>query len=234
VAVDAAHYGLPQRRKRLFYLGFSQSHFSDAQQRLSAALQAFISASEPATILLRDAIGDLPVLEPSTHRNAPYHESDRTGYAITWHDLTGASDYVQKINRGRKHVIVFNHKARYNNDRDIMIFGKLGQGEDSLAPQIKDLMPYSSRNHVFKDKYFRLKAFEPCRTITAHMRWDCNSYIHPEQPRGLTAREAARVQGFPDDYVFTGTFQRLYQQIGNAVPPVLAHRIAGVILKHLK
>jgi DNA (cytosine-5)-methyltransferase 1 len=94
-------------------------------------------------------------------------------------------------------------------------------------------MPYRSRNHIFKDKYFKLRYDEPCRTITAHMRFDCNMYIHPEQPRGLTVREAARVQGFPDDYAFAGTFQRLYQQVGNAVPPPMAQDIAVAIKRSL-
>jgi DNA (cytosine-5)-methyltransferase 1 len=109
----------------------------------------------------------------------------------------------------------------------------LNPGENSLSPQIADLMPYKTRNHIFTDKYFRLRYNEPSKTITAHMRWDCNSYIHPEQPRGLTAREAARLQSFPDDYVFAGTFQRLYQQIGNAVPPILASLLGTHILRHL-
>ena len=90
-------------------------------------------------------------------------------------------------------------------------------------------MPYTSRQHIFHDKYYRLRFECVCRTITAHMRFDCNSYIHPEQARGLTVREAARIQGFPDDYVIAGTFQRLYQQIGNAVPPPLASCIAKAI-----
>ena len=83
-------------------------------------------------------------------------------------------------------------------------------------------MPYVSRKDIFVDKYFKLSFERPSRTITAHMRYDCNTYIHPSQARGLTAREAARIQSFPDDDVFVGTFQRIYQQIGNAVPPLLA------------
>ena len=143
--------------------------------------------------------------------------------------LGSESDYVKDINSKDKSLIIFNHKARYNNDRDIEIFSRLKPGEDSTAPSIQDINPYRSRNGIFKDKYFKLRPDFPCKTITAHMRLDCNMYIHPTQPRGLTVREAARVQGFPDNYVFCGTLQAMYRQVGNAVPPPLAKVLASAI-----
>jgi DNA (cytosine-5)-methyltransferase 1 len=60
---------------------------------------------------------------------------------------------------------------------------------------------------------------------------DCNTYIHPLEHRGLTPREAARVQSFPDDYRFKGTFTQWYRQIGNAVPPILAENLAQAMLE---
>src|SRR5439155_14791622 len=137
--------------------------------------------------------------------NTPELEGEETGYSIAFHELKGASPFVRRINHGRQTTVLFNHKARFNNDRDRRIFATLNQGEDSLTASIQAIMPYRGRNHIFKDKYFKLRETEPCKTITAHMRWDCNMYIHPTQARGLTAREAARVQGFPDDYVLAGT-----------------------------
>jgi DNA (cytosine-5)-methyltransferase 1 len=59
-------------------------------------------------------------------------------------------------------------------------------------------------------------------------------YIHPTQPRGLTPRESARVQTFPDNYVFKGTLGQWYQQIGNAVPPLLAFQVAEALKTALK
>ena len=61
------------------------------------------------------------------------------------------------------------------------------------------------------------------------MRLDCNMYIHPTQARGLTPREAARIQGFPDNYIFSGRSNKTYEQIGNAVPPPLAQTIGESI-----
>ncbi len=95
-------------------------------------------------------------------------------------------------------------------------------------------MPYKSRNHIFKDKYYKLNENEVCKTITSHMKFDCNMYIHPTEPRGLTPREAARIQTFPDDYIFYGSQNGWYAQIGNAVPVKLAEIIGKHIIKYLQ
>ena len=76
-------------------------------------------------------------------------------------------------------------------------------------------------------------ADKPCRTITAHLQMDCLSHIHPTQVRTITPREAARIQSFPDDYVFLGPYLKTYMQIGNAVPPIMARQIAKVIHRYL-
>ena len=94
-------------------------------------------------------------------------------------------------------------------------------------------MPYKHRNHIFKDKYFKLIENKPSRTITAHLKMDCHSHIHPRQVRSITPREAARIQSFPDDYVFLGAYLKTYMQIGNAVPPVMARGIAKILKKYL-
>ena len=128
---------------------------------------------------------------------------------------------------------MFNHKARYCSDVNYEIFKRLDQGEDSTSPKIADIMPYSHRNGIFKDKYYKLYADKPCRTITAHLRMDCLSHIHPYQIRSITPREAARVQSFPDDYLFLGAYLKTYMQIGNAVPVIMARKIASVLKKYV-
>ena len=76
----------------------------------------------------------------------------------------------------------------------------LNPGEDASNEKIADIMPYKNRLHCFKDKYYKLIPDRPSRTITAHLRMDCHSHIHPYQIRAITPREAARCQSFPDDY----------------------------------
>ena len=94
-------------------------------------------------------------------------------------------------------------------------------------------MPYGRRNSIFKDKYFKLREDEICKTITSHMKSDCNMYIHPWAARGLSPREAARIQTFPDDYVIYGAQNSWYAQVGNAVPVKLAEAIGASIMEFL-
>ena len=142
--------------------------------------------------------------------------------------------YINLINQNRDINITCNHKSRYNNDRDIEIYSRLLPGDKSDDPKIADIMPYKNRNHIFKDKYFKLEPDKVCKTITAHMKFDCNMYIHPSQSRGLTPREAARIQSYPDDYYFRGSFTKTYMQVGNSVPPLLGRAIATVLKKYIK
>jgi DNA (cytosine-5)-methyltransferase 1 len=86
---------------------------------------------------------------------------------------------------------------------------------------------------MFKDKYYKLDEKKICKTITSHMKFDCNMYIHPTQSRGLSAREASRVQTFPDDFLIRGSQNKWYAQVGNAVPVKLAEIIGKHIIKHL-
>jgi DNA (cytosine-5)-methyltransferase 1 len=144
------------------------------------------------------------------------------------------NSYLKLINQNRNIPYIFNHKARYTNDVNFEIYKLLNQGDDGTNEKIKDIMPYAHRNHVFKDKYFKLIANKPSRTITAHLKMDCHSHIHPFQVRSITPREAARIQSFPDDYIFLGAYLKTYMQIGNAVPPVMARGIAKEIKKYLE
>jgi DNA (cytosine-5)-methyltransferase 1 len=161
-------------------------------------------------------------------------DDEVTGKKIDANQFLGnENNYLRKINQNRIIPLVFNHKARYTNDINYEIYSKLGQGEDGTSKKIENIMPYKHRNHIFKDKYFKLRADKPSRTITAHLRMDCHSHIHPHQIRSITPREAARIQSFPDDYIFLGPYLKTYMQIGNAVPPLMARGIAKVIKKYL-
>lgn len=223
---NAKYFGVPQNRERLIVIG---NKIGISSKRLIENIK-----DKQSTFLfsLRDAIGDLPQLKPNRIKNNTQIENEDVGFLCVRYQYQRTPFYVH-INGEREIEYLYNHKNRYNNDRDIEIFERLPQGANSLHESIADIMPYKSRSEIFKDKYFKLKYDEVCKTITSHMRFDCNMYIHPTQARGLSPREAARIQTFPDDYVFTGPQNSWYKQIGNAVPVKFAQAIGEEIIKYL-
>ena len=183
---------------------------------------------------LRDALDYIKPLDAPRIKNMNEVDDPRTGKKIDISEFNGnESSYLRLINGDRKILYLFNHKARFVNNVNYEIYRLLNQGDDASDPKIEDIMPYTNRLHCFKDKYYKLIADRPSRTITAHLRMDCHSHIHPFQIRALTPREAARCQSFPDDYLFLGAYLKTYMQIGNAVPCVMAKGIANVIKKYI-
>ena len=227
---NASDFGVPQNRKRIIFIG-NRLEIDNASIVAEINLQnAYLNRRHN----LRDAIEDLPGLQALRVKNATNLETEESGRLIAKYPLSSSHDFLKLINNGSPTQILYNHKARYNNDRDIEIFGRMDQGDKSDDPKIADIMPYHSRNGIFKDKYYKLIYDAPCKTITAHMKFDCNMYIHPTQARGLTPREAARVQTFPDDYFFKGSYTKTYMQVGNAVPPLMSRGIAEAVLNALE
>jgi len=90
------------------------------------------------------------------------------------------------------------------------------------------------RRDVFDDKYARLRGDRPSKTIVAHLAKDGNAYVHPTQDRSISIREAARLQSFRDQYAFCGSASDQWVQVGNAVPPLLAEKIARSFLLALR
>lgn len=227
--LNACDYGVPQSRERLIYIG---NRLGIDNEML---FEEIINSSKKIPkYTLADALFGLRTLEASRIKNSTNIDTDESGRKIEPNQSAMTNDYIEYINQGRKCFAVCNHKARYNNDRDIEIYGRMNPGDKSDDPKIADIMPYKSRNDIFKDKYFKLEPDKVCKTITAHMKFDCNMYIHPFQARGLTPREAARVQSYPDDYFFRGAYTKTYMQIGNSVPPLLGRAIAKIVKKYIQ
>lgn len=227
--LNARDFGVPQNRERLIYIGNCAG--VDNEQIFKELFE--LSQAIPE-YCLGDALWGLRELEASRVKNATETGSWKSGYKIEKNGISGTNEYIEYINQHRQIHMVLNHKARYNNDRDIEIFGRLQPGDRSDDPKIADIMPYTRRNGIFKDKYYKLENDKICKTITAHMKFDCNMYIHPTQARGLTPREAARVQSYPDDYFFRGAYTKTYMQIGNSVPPLMGRAIAKVLKRYMK
>ena len=98
-----------------------------------------------------------------------------------------------------------------------------------LPRKVRQILPF--REDIFKDRLKKLVLDNPSWTVLAHIGMDGYMYIHPIELRTLSVREAARIQSFPDDFEFIGNQQETYMQVGNAVPPLMAKRIADEVYK---
>ena len=223
--LEAKNYGVPQNRRRLIFIG----------NRIGvnpADIFAEIDKQKREPFVLRDVLEGLPSLKVKEPKGKAGIENYMSGLTVRSF-IFKRNDFYHFINGDRVITKLYNHKNRYNNPRDVEIFRRLPQGADSTHESIADIMPYTRRKDIFKDKYFKLEEGKICKTITSHMKYDCNMYIHPWEARGLSPREAARIQTFPDDYVFQGAQNSWYAQIGNAVPVKLAEVIGNAIMKFL-
>lgn len=227
--LNAQNFGVPQNRRRVIFIG---NRLGIDNEEIFEEI--FAIANGRQDYALADALCGMPPLKAKRRANATEAEDSESGYTFALRGDQDSNAYIETINEGRDIRIQFNHKARYNNARDIEIFRRMTPGDNSADPKIADIMPYKRREKIFKDKYFKLEPDKPCKTITAHMKFDCNMYIHPSQARGLTPREAARIQSYPDDYFFRGSYTKTYMQVGNSVPPLLSEAIAIALKKKLK
>ena len=228
-------FSVAQARERLIYIAIRNDIAQDKKiSPLDIFKQIEDNNKNKQHFLLKDALDYIKPLSAPRIKNQNEVDTEECGKKIDVNLFQGnENDYLKLINGNRIIPFIFNHKARYVNDINYEIYRLLEQGEDATDPKIAHIMPYANRNHCFKDKYYKLIANRPSRTITAHLRMDCHSHIHPFQIRAITPREAARCQSFPDDYLFLGAYLKTYMQIGNAVPVIMAKGIAEVIKKYL-
>ena len=206
--VNAWEYGVPQHRKRFILVGLRDGG-------------EFVWPAPVGVATVRDAIDDLPVLDPAL--------GDVGAVVMPY---GGAhSDFQRQARKccsGEDGNFIFDHITRPVRSDDLEAFRLMKPG-----------MPYSQlpeelrryRSDIFHDRYNRLEWDGLSRTITAHIGKDGYMYIHPDQHRTLTVREAARIQTFPDHFRFAGARSHQFAQIGNAVPPTVGEVIGGAVLE---
>lgn len=142
---------------------------------------------------------------------------------------------------------VCNHEGRFHRADDLhrYLFVAAFGAARRVSPRLHEFPPHLLPAHsnvagalksgLFNDRFRVQLAGAPATTITSHISRDGHYFIHydPSQCRSLTVREAARLQTFPDNYFFEGPRTEQYRQVGNAVPPLLAHEIAGIVYEGL-
>lgn len=209
--VDAWRYGVPQHRKRLILLARRDIEKFE--------WQAEVPESERTT--LRHAIGDLPELHAVPMERVGSREMEYVTPS------EGLSSFAADMRKRARPGVIWDHMTRRVREDDWIIFKRMES--TTLYSQIDPELQRYKADH-FTDKYKKLAWNDLCRSITAHIAKDGYWYIHPDQNRTLTVREAARVQTFPDRFRFAGTRSDAFRQIGNAVPPLLGEAAATALL----
>lgn len=219
--IDFSEYGVPQNRNRIIILGLRKDVYGE---RTSEILTEFYQNILPSfkvkkKVTVKEAIGDLPKLYPTEEfrvgRKRYSHSFDPNGIA--------------------------NHESRWHSDRDQKIFKLLcediesGRNEYTSIQALKELYTKMTGHESNVHKYHVIRWDEPSNLIPAHLYKDGLRHIHPDstQARSITVREAARLQGFPDDYEFVGTQADAYKMIGNAVPPIFSKKLAEAVYELL-
>ncbi len=214
--LNAADYGVPQFRRRIFIIG----------NRLNLPIQfpkpTHGQQGKPY-VTVRQALNDLPSLENGAYLDClPYRKS-----------LSRATVYQKAMrmhSNGAK--IVQGNLVTQNSSKILKRYAHIGQGQNWEAIPSKLMTDYRNTSLCHTGIYYRLEWDKPSKVIGNFRK---NMLIHPEQDRGLSVREAARLQSFPDKNVFLGSIGFQQQQVADAVPPLLAEKIAYCIkrLYHL-
>ena len=212
--LNAANYGVPQVRKRLFVVGTRLGHAF----RFPAPTHSGHGAGGlQAHVTIGDAIGDLPLVE----------SGEKAG-----HYATAPQNEYQTRMRERSHGLT-DHDAPRHAERLLALMAAIPDG--GSARDLPELPDWFKKIRSFTDTYSRLRWDTPCTTLTTHFGTPSSSRcIHPRATRALTTREAARIQSFPDDFIFVGPRASRNLQVGNAVPPLLAGALASTIAEHFR
>ncbi len=214
VVLDASHFNVPQKRRRVILVGVQKKRNYDLDS-VYAEIINLSNVNDIATV--KDAIGNLPSL-------LPLEEPKK---------LEG-----KNVSHKESKIKVAHHEARYHNSRDVQAFRDWIIQRMNTKSSFEKINFYNARlnkksNHA---KYRNLEWDKPSPTIVAHLYKDGLMFIHPDekQARSISVREAAALQSFPDDFTFVGSTAYQYKMIGNAVPVKLAEAVAKGVSNYLE
>lgn len=210
----AADYGAPQKRMRFVVIGIKRSIATKI-----ALPKGRFDEDEYRTV--KDAIADLETVQPVYDL-----EEDKEGIEIE--HIDGLNELAASL---RNSPILKNHIITKTTDTAMERFKAIKQGQNfhSLDDKLKT-NTYTDVSRTQNTIYLRLDYGEPSGTVVNVRK---SMWIHPTLDRAISVREAARLQTFPDSFVFCGSKDKQYQQVGNAVPPIMAKSIAKKLAQTL-
>lgn len=232
IVFNTSNYGVPQIRKRIILIGIRKDikslNISDIYNSITKThydpempdsdrkgLKKFVDVKE--------ALGDLPIVYPGQDAS-----TDKFNYPCD-------NEFLKAIGKPGIYPLM-DHICRKHNDVDRERFRVMIKNRWSFG-EMRKARPDLEHEHarVFDNSYVVQWWDLPSKTIIAHLHKDGFQFIHPdyEQARTFTVREAARIQSFPDDFVFKGSRGEKYKQIGNAVPCLFAEALAKAAKKAL-
>lgn len=210
----AADFGAPQKRKRFIVIGIKKSLTDTVQLPIG-----IFSEKDYRTV--QDAIGDL--------QNVP----TVTDVAEDIGTPLKKADDISELGKSLRDTdTLFNHIITKTRETAMERFKAIKQGENfhSLNDSLKT-NTYTDANRTQNTIYLRLAYNQPSGTVVNVRK---SMWIHPELNRAISIREAARLQTFPDSFIFCGSKDKQYQQVGNAVPPIMAKAIAEKLADQLE
>ena len=226
ILLNAADYGVPQIRERVILIGVRKDidyiDVKDIYDNITKTHSDSNHSLKPY-VTVRQAISDLPALQAGEGKEVQNATS------------TEKNDYLERI--GNNSGVVYNHVARNHNKEDRERYRILSEHGNWQLKDLQNVRPdlvHHDPKH-FGNRYTVQEADKPGKTVVAHLYKDGNLFIHPDpkQARTFTVREAARIQSFPDDFVFEGSRTEQYKQVGNAVPPLMAEAFAKTLGDYL-
>ncbi len=205
VVADASRCGVPQRRNRFFCA---------ASKSKKLSFENLYDTDRPVTV--EEAISDLPDLVVGNNDSElTYKQDARSEYATRMRGrLSACSGHL--VTRNAPHIV-----DRYR-------FIPQGGNWENIPSEL--MQTYADARRCHTGIYRRLRMDQPSVVLGNFRK---NMLVHPTQDRGLSVREAARLQSFPDTYKFSGSIGQQQQQVGNAVPPLMAERVFKTLIEQL-